>query len=211
MHPASISYNQPSTTQSLRKSAFSSVSQQSSHKQLATKQAYKLVSKEVKCTLVQALRLFRGRKDHRGSRGIALPFHDHRTRRFWGVSVTTRRLFTPGKDPVFIVQGVGWAPVRSGQVRNISPPQGFDPWTVQLVASRYTDYASRSTQTSQECNDTNISPSFWAHCHLCLCPSVPTKCLLVHWNIQYRPVQHTVRLAIVKMFPTPKIVVGKSV
>ena len=30
---------------------------------------------------------------------------------------------------------------RSGQVRNISPPPGFDPRTVQPVASRYTDYA----------------------------------------------------------------------
>ena len=28
---------------------------------------------------------------------------------------------------------------RSGRVRNISPPPGFDPRTVQPVASRYTD------------------------------------------------------------------------
>ena len=30
---------------------------------------------------------------------------------------------------------------RSGRVLKISPPPGFDPWTVQLVASRYTVYA----------------------------------------------------------------------
>jgi hypothetical protein len=30
---------------------------------------------------------------------------------------------------------------RSGRVRKISPPPGFDPRTVQPVASRYTDYA----------------------------------------------------------------------
>jgi len=30
---------------------------------------------------------------------------------------------------------------RSGRVRKISPPPGFDPWTVQPVASRYTDCA----------------------------------------------------------------------
>jgi hypothetical protein len=30
---------------------------------------------------------------------------------------------------------------RSGQVRNISPPPGFDPRTVQPVASRYTNWA----------------------------------------------------------------------
>jgi hypothetical protein len=30
---------------------------------------------------------------------------------------------------------------RSGRLRKISPPPGFDPRTVQPVASRYTDYA----------------------------------------------------------------------
>jgi len=45
-----------------------------------------------------------------GSRGIALPFLDHGTRRGWGVSVTLWLLFTPGKDTVPIVQDAGWAP-----------------------------------------------------------------------------------------------------
>jgi hypothetical protein len=45
-----------------------------------------------------------------GGRGIALPFHDHCIRRVWGISVTPRPLFTPGKDPVPIVQEAGWAP-----------------------------------------------------------------------------------------------------
>jgi hypothetical protein len=65
---------------------------------------------KVKVTLVQALRLCTDRTAHRGSRGIALLFHDHGTRRRWGVSVTPRPLFTPGKDPVPIVQEAGWAP-----------------------------------------------------------------------------------------------------
>jgi hypothetical protein len=65
---------------------------------------------KVKCTLAQALRLCTGRTAHRGSRGIALPFHDHCTRRGWGVSFTPRPLFTPGKDPVHIVQEAGCAP-----------------------------------------------------------------------------------------------------
>jgi len=64
----------------------------------------------VKCTLVQALRLCTGRTAHRGSRGIALPFLDHGTRRGWGVRVTPWSFFTPGKDPVPIVQKAGWAP-----------------------------------------------------------------------------------------------------
>jgi len=70
---------------------------------------YKCNSK-VKCTLVQALRLCTGRTAHRGSRGIVLPFHDHGTRRGWGISVTPRPLFTNGKDPVTIVQEAGWDP-----------------------------------------------------------------------------------------------------
>ena len=46
----------------------------------------------------------------RGGRGIALLFLDHGTRRGWGVRVTPRPLFTPGKYPVPIVQEAGWAP-----------------------------------------------------------------------------------------------------
>jgi len=65
---------------------------------------------KVKCTLVQALRLCTGRTAHRGSRGIALLFHNHGTRRGGGVRVTPWPLFTPGKDPVAIVQEAEWAP-----------------------------------------------------------------------------------------------------
>jgi hypothetical protein len=78
--------------------------------------------KKVKCTLVQALRLCTDRTAHRGSRGIALLFHDHSTRKGWGVSVTPWPLFTPGKDPVPIVQEAGWAqgPVWTG-AENFAP------------------------------------------------------------------------------------------
>ena len=65
---------------------------------------------KVKCTLVQATRICTGCTAHRGNRGIVLPFHDQGTRRVWGVGVTPRPLFTPGKDPVPIVQGAWWAP-----------------------------------------------------------------------------------------------------
>ena len=86
-----------------------------------------------------------GRTAHRGSRGIVLPFHDDGTRRGWGVSVTPRPIFTPGKNTLPIVQEAGWPQGRSGQVRKISPLPGFDCRTVQPVASRYTDYATRPT------------------------------------------------------------------
>jgi hypothetical protein len=42
-------------------------------------------------------------------RVIALLFHDHGTRRGWVVSSIPRPYFTPGKDPVPIVQETGWA------------------------------------------------------------------------------------------------------
>ena len=42
--------------------------------------------------------------------GIALLFHDRGTRRGWVVSSTPRPHFTPGKDPVPILQEAGWAP-----------------------------------------------------------------------------------------------------
>jgi len=52
----------------------------------------------------------------RVGRGIALLFHVRGTRRGWVVSSTPRPLFTPGKDPVPILQEAGWAlgPVWTG-------------------------------------------------------------------------------------------------
>ena len=84
----------------------------------------KLYSK-VKCTLVQALRLCTGRTAHRESRGIALPFLGHSTRRGWGVSVTPQPLFIPGKDPVPIVQEAGWAPGPVWTGAEILAPTGI--------------------------------------------------------------------------------------
>jgi len=106
---------------------------------------------KIKVTFVQALRLCTGRTAHRGSRGIALLFHNHGTKRWWGVSVTPRPLFTSGKDPVPIVQEAGWAPgpVWTG-AENLAPP-GFDPRTVQPVASRYTDWATGDTHFTEGC------------------------------------------------------------
>jgi len=93
---------------------------------------------KVKFILVQAPRIYTGRTAHGGSRGIALPFLDYGTRRGGGVSVTPRPLFTPGKTRYSLYRRLGGPQGRSGQVRKISPPPGFDPRTVQPVASRYT-------------------------------------------------------------------------
>jgi hypothetical protein len=51
------------------------------------------------------------------------------------VRYTAMPLYTP------IVWEARWAPGLVWQVWNISPLPGFDPWTIQSVASHYTDYA----------------------------------------------------------------------
>jgi hypothetical protein len=57
----------------------------------------------------------------------------------------------PRERPVPIVQEAEWAsgPVWTG-VENLAPP-GSDPRTVQPVGSRYTAYATRSTQQIGQC------------------------------------------------------------
>ena len=94
------------------------------------------------CTLVQALRLCTGRTAHRGSRGIALPFHDHGTRRGEGSASRPGRSLPPGKTRYPLYRRLGGPQGQSGQIRKISPPPGFDSRTVHSVASRYTDWAT---------------------------------------------------------------------
>ena len=48
---------------------------------------------------------------------------------------------TPGMTWYPLYRRLGGSHGRSGQVRKISPPPGFDPQTVQAVASRYTTWA----------------------------------------------------------------------
>jgi hypothetical protein len=53
--------------------------------------------------------------------------------------------FTPSKDPVPILQEAGWAPGPVWIGAENLAPLGFDTRTVQLVGSRYTDYATQPT------------------------------------------------------------------
>ena len=88
---------------------------------------------------VQALRLYTGRTAHRGSRGIALLFLKHGIRRGEGSASRPGRSLPPGKTRYTLYRRLGGPQGRSGTMRKISPPPGFDPWAVQPVASRYTD------------------------------------------------------------------------
>ena len=47
----------------------------------------------------------------------------------------------PGKTRYPLYRKLGGPQRRSGQARKISTPPGFDPRTVQPVASRYADWA----------------------------------------------------------------------
>ena len=49
------------------------------------------------------------------------------------------RSLPPGKTRYPLHRRLGWPQGRSGQVRKNSTPPGFDPRTLQPVASRYTD------------------------------------------------------------------------
>jgi len=98
----------------------------------------------VKCTLVQALRLSTGRTAYRGSRGIALLFLDHGTRRVGGQSHAPAALYPLERSGTYCTEG--WVGPRAGlDGWKISPPPGFAPRTIQPVPSRYTDYATRPT------------------------------------------------------------------
>ena len=57
------------------------------------------------------------------------------------------RSLPPGKTRCPLYRRLDGPQGRCGQVRKISPSPGFDPRTVQLVASRYTDWATRPADT----------------------------------------------------------------
>jgi len=79
----------------------------------------------------------------RGNRGIALLFLDYGTRRGEGSASRPDRSLPPGKTRYPLYRRLGVPQGRSGQVRKISPPLELDPRTVQPVASRYTECATR--------------------------------------------------------------------
>ena len=66
----------------------------------------------------------------------------------WSASRPGRTL-PPGKTRYPLYRRLGGPQGRSGQVRKISPPPGFDPRTVQPVASRYTDYTRSHVDGTQ--------------------------------------------------------------
>ena len=66
-----------------------------------------------------------------------------------GSASRSGRSLPPGKTRYPLYRRLGGPQGQSGQVRKISPPLGFDPRTVQPVASRYTNHATRSMQSTE--------------------------------------------------------------
>ena len=75
------------------------------------------------------------------STGIALPSHDLGTWMGVGGQHHAPAALPPGKTRYPLYRRLGGPQSRSGRVRKISPPPGFDPLTFQSVESPYTDWA----------------------------------------------------------------------
>ena len=80
----------------------------------------------------------------RVGRGIALLFHDRGTRRGWVVSSTPQLHFTPGKDPVPILQEAGWAPRSVWTGRKSHPHRDLIP-DHPVHSQLLTNWATRPT------------------------------------------------------------------
>ena len=75
----------------------------------------------------------------------------------WVDNATPWSLYLPGKTRCPLYRRLGGPQGRSGRIRNISPPPGFDPRTVQPVESRYTDCtipAIKETVSAEKCQST---------------------------------------------------------
>ena len=101
----------------------------------------------------------------------------------------------PGKTRYPLYRRLGRPHGRSGRVRKISPPPGFDPRTVQPVASRYIDWAIPALNRKHEiqCNSGTFVVENYVENKKCTkslgifisrflgveVPSVSTRCRLV--------------------------------
>jgi hypothetical protein len=85
-----------------------------------------------------------------GIKGIALLFLDLSARRGgWSAPRTGR--YTPGKTRYQLYRRLGGPSGRAGRVQKISPPLGFDPWTVQPVASRVASLITLTCEIFKPC------------------------------------------------------------
>jgi hypothetical protein len=83
------------------------------------------------------------------------------------VSVMPHLLYPQEGDLVPTVQEAGWAPGTVWMGAEVPPPLGFNPWTIQTIGNRYSEYIvpAQSTwivmMTSQGLCQREICISFW--------------------------------------------------
>jgi len=129
-------------------------------------------------------------------RGIALLFHDRGTRRGWVVSSTPRPPFTPGKDPVSILQEAGWTPgpvctggksrlhrdsipdcpARSQALNRLSYPAHTSSGGTTLYIQQLVCHAFIMTGCWQDRNGSCQQPvntNAWHNTNCCICRVVP--------------------------------------
>ena len=100
---------------------------------------------KVKVTLEQVTKV------QRGSRCIALLFLQPRLYMGVGGQRHAPAALSPGKTRYPLYRRLGAPQGRSGRVREISPPPGFDPRTVKPVAGRYPGPCSKHVEQTENC------------------------------------------------------------
>jgi hypothetical protein len=71
------------------------------------------------------------------------------------------RSLSPGKIRYPLYRRLVGPQGRSGQVRKISPPPEFDPRTVQILAGRFTNYATRQRIIGNTLNNQSVTAKRW--------------------------------------------------
>jgi hypothetical protein len=103
-----------------------------------------------------------------GGRGIALPFHDHGTRRGEGSASRPGRFLPPEKEPIPLVQEAGWAPGSVWTDAESPVPTGMRspdrPASSQSqYRLRYPAHKIRITSTLYRDRHYILSSSYWSH------------------------------------------------
>ena len=82
----------------------------------------------------------------------------------WSAACPSHTL-PPEKTQYPLYRRLGGPQGRSGQAEDLAPPWRFDPWTVQPIVSRYTDWATRPTimQQVEVISYRCIGTTDWSH------------------------------------------------
>ena len=104
-------------------------------------------------------------------RGIALLFLDRGARRGWVVSSTPRPHFTPGKDPVPILQEAGWAPGPAWTGGKSRPHRDSIPGRPARSQSLYRLSYPAHLLSNVKCNMTHELMSWTSVSHQIQCKS----------------------------------------